>query len=128
MPASERRLWCCKQGHVMGEVKKLKTRDAQERALMLYERSVERTSLPTEIPALRGRVVGTMHGIRCTICGSSRDWIIGEDAIQELLKHVTASTNQDVVEPINSRMHDAQRGQADAAATIINTISRAGAM
>jgi hypothetical protein len=29
-----------------------------------------------------------MDDIRCTICGHKRDWMIGEDGMQQLLKSV----------------------------------------
>jgi len=57
------------------------------RALMLYESSVEQADVPASLPALRGRVSGSMDAIQCTICHHTRDWIIGQDGMQELLSH-----------------------------------------
>lgn len=85
MPASERRMWKCPRGHVIGEVKYL-TRDkgVRVRALMQYDRS--ETKLPDELPALRAKLIGDAYDVRCTICGTVRDWYMGEDAINELLE------------------------------------------
>lgn len=85
MPANERRLWWCPKGHIMGEVKKVTVGQHRVRALMLYEQSVESANVPPALPALRGKVIGSMDDICCTLCGRTRDWIIGEDGMQELL-------------------------------------------
>lgn len=87
MPANERRLWWCPKGHIMGEIKKIKVGEHTVRALMLYERSLEPAEVPPAMPALRGKVIGSMDAIRCTICEHTRDWIIGADGLKELLGH-----------------------------------------
>ena len=73
----------------MGEIKKVTVGGSRVRALMLYEVSVEHDDVPPTLPALRGRVVGSVEEIQCTICKYKRDWIIGQDGMQELLSHVT---------------------------------------
>lgn len=73
----------------MGEIKKVTVGQNRVRALMLYEVSVEQNNVPPSLPALRGKVVGSMEEIQCTICKYKRDWIIGQDGMQELLSHVT---------------------------------------
>lgn len=88
MPANERRLWFCEKGHVLGEVRRIEVNDRNVRALMLYEHSFHSDNLPAEMPELRGKVIGSMDAIRCTICGRTRDWIIGEDGMQALLGKV----------------------------------------
>ena len=89
MPANERRLWWCPKGHIMGEIKRVQVGEHRVRALMLYETSVDALDVPASLPALRGRVVGSMDEIQCTICKHKRDWIIGQDGMQELLSHVS---------------------------------------
>lgn len=86
MPANERRLWAGKCGHILGEIKRVVLGEHRVRALMLYEMSV--LQAPEVMPLLRGKVIGSMDAIRCTICGRERDWILGEDAMQELLSRV----------------------------------------
>ena len=73
----------------MGEIKSIVVNSRTVRALMLYERSVYLNELPADIPELRGKVIGSMDTIRCTICGRTRDWIIGEDGMQALLSRVS---------------------------------------
>ncbi len=87
MPANERRLWWCPKGHIMGEIKRVVVGEHQVRALMLYEKSVEQADVPASLPALRGKVIGSMDDIQCTVCNHKRDWIIGQDGMQELLSH-----------------------------------------
>jgi hypothetical protein len=72
----------------MGEVRRVVVSKGPVRALMLYEQSLATVgAVPAGVPTLRGRVVGSMDAIRCTVCGRVKDWIIGEDAIAELLEH-----------------------------------------
>ena len=86
MPANERRFWRAGCGHILGETKRVASGTGTARALMLYESSVEQE--PAELPPLRGRVIGSMDAIRCTLCGRQRDWIIGEDALSGLIERV----------------------------------------
>ena len=91
MPATERRFWPRPEvhQHVLGEIKIIYVGEAKIRALMLYEQSVERDAIPEEMPPLRGRLVGEMDDIHCTICGRSvGDWLVGEDAMMALLSRV----------------------------------------
>lgn len=55
--------------------------------LMLYETSA--LYKPQSLPTLRGKVVGEMREIKCTVpgCGATRDWLIGEDALSALAEH-----------------------------------------
>lgn len=86
MPAGERRLWWCRHGHVLGEVKFALIASRRVRALMLYEVSVPLEAVPEELPTLRGRVTSGMDDIRCTICGAVKNWEVGEDALGALLE------------------------------------------
>lgn len=88
----ERRFWRFSCGHIGGEIHVEDARQGSTaghvRQLLLYEQSL--TIVPTVLPGseipLRGRIEGTVRDLRCTICGSTRDWIMGEDALQQLLK------------------------------------------
>lgn len=87
----ERRFWWCIKGHLMGEIGRVRTREtgATLPALYLYEQSVASVDdLPVEMPVLRGRVIGDMLGIPCTICKHERDWFAGEDSMARLLARV----------------------------------------
>jgi len=86
MSAGERRLWWCRKGHILGEIKHVQVGRHRVRALMLYEQSVTLEGLPSELPVLRGRVTGGMDAIQCTLCHAERDWVVGEDALNALLE------------------------------------------
>jgi hypothetical protein len=58
---------------------------------MLYEQSVGRGCEPPEETPLRGKVIGSMDAIHCTICGRVHDWILGQDAVIELLSKVNST-------------------------------------
>jgi len=90
MPANERRFWPRQQkdDHSLGEVKIIKVGEHKVLALMLYETSVARCDAPAELPMLRGKVIGSMDSIRCTVCGKLHDWIIGEDAMFGLIEMI----------------------------------------
>jgi hypothetical protein len=87
MPAGDRRFWPRpeKDRHILGEIRCVTVGETKVQALMLYESSFGRGCEPPEDVALRGKVIGSMDAIRCTICGKVHDWIIGQDAVNELL-------------------------------------------
>ena len=88
MPAHERRFWprADVHQHVLGELAHVYIGQTRVRALMLYEISVERDQVPAELPILRGKVIGDMDQLSCTLCGRPvADWHIGEDAIEALI-------------------------------------------
>jgi hypothetical protein len=93
MPATDRKPWPRPviHEHVLGEVVRVNVGQYQARVLMIYEQSVERNSIPDGLPPLRGRLLGDMDGVRCTICGREvANWHVGEDAMQALLSLVTS--------------------------------------
>jgi hypothetical protein len=94
MSANERRFWPRPEVHlhVLGEVRRIFIGQTEVRALMLYEQSVERDQVPAELPALRGKLIGDMDAICCTVCGQSvADWHIGEDAMEALLNRIVST-------------------------------------
>lgn len=91
MPANERRFWPRPDvhDHVLGEVVYVFIGQTRVRALALYETSVEREQVPEELPPLRGKVIGDVDAIVCSICGTPvADWHIGEDAMEILINRV----------------------------------------
>lgn len=91
MPANERRFWprLDVHRHVLGELAYMYIGQTRVRALMLYETSVERDQIPAELPTLRGKVIGDVDGLVCTLCGKSvADWHISDDAIEALISRV----------------------------------------
>lgn len=92
-PARERRYWPRPEEdrHILGEIGCIAMGETQIKALMLYERSVGRGADPPEDMMLRGKVIGSMDAIHCTICGRVHDWIIGQDAMDELLERINSA-------------------------------------
>lgn len=93
MAAAERRFWPRPEAHahVLGEVRHAFIGQNRVRALMLYEQSVERDQVPADLPVLRGKVIGDVDEITCTICGKSvADWHIGDDALEALLNRIVS--------------------------------------
>jgi hypothetical protein len=87
----KRRYWCCPRGHILGEVRRVAIgaeSGIKVGTLMLYETSA--TYKPQSLPVLRGKVVGEMRDIKCTVpgCGAIRDWMIGEDAMSALMERI----------------------------------------
>ncbi len=89
-PTENRRYWPRPEEdrHILGEIRCIMVGETQVKALMLYETSHGRGGEPPVLTQLRGKVVGSMDAIRCTICGKVHDWIIGQDALDELLSKV----------------------------------------
>lgn len=90
MPANERRFWVGKCGHVMGEIRRVMVGEHHKvRALWLYRHSVrEANDVSEELPPKRMLIIGTVNEIECTICGCTRDWILGEDGLKQILDEV----------------------------------------
>jgi hypothetical protein len=99
MPANDRRYWPRPEQdhHILGEVKRIKVGRTEVLALMLFESSQGRGNEPAEDLPLRGRPIGSMDAIRCTICGKVHDWIIGQDAMDELLERSEVKHDQDSI-------------------------------
>lgn len=92
MTTNDRRYWPSPQEdkHILGEIQHIMLGQVPIRALMLFEQSISRGGEPPEETSLRGKVIGSMDAIRCTICGRVHDWIIGQDAMNELLSKVNS--------------------------------------
>ncbi len=81
----DKRFWFGKCGHVLGEIRTVVYGKREVKALAVYEQSL--AAVPSETPVVRAVAIGSLDRIRCTMCGETRDWIIGEDAIESLLEH-----------------------------------------
>lgn len=93
MPANERRFWPSpkKHKHILGEVKRVYIENRRVVVLMIYEQSVYRDATHLELPVTRGKLLGDMDEIYCTICKKAvADWRVGEDALDALLSRVVA--------------------------------------
>lgn len=84
--------WRCRNGHHMGQVIR---NGSGVRVLLLY-----RQALDPERPSARmgeidiiAIIEGYTTDVRCSICGSIRSWIPGEEALQALLDRARELNN-----------------------------------
>jgi len=79
--------WLCPSGHTLGEINTCKADSGVKvRKLYLYRQADN----PADVIA---EITGPVVNIACSICGCTRDWHIGDEAIQELLeKHKISHT------------------------------------
>lgn len=76
--------WVCRgnRQHMLGQV--------QDRRLYLYRQAIDLEAL--ELPAVD--VIGVVDGymdVRCSICGASRPWIPGPEAIRRMVREFAKS-------------------------------------
>jgi len=78
--------WVCNNGHVLGQVKQNGKGVTQ---LYLYREAViasmENDDEMAEVDVM-AVVEGLVMDVRCSICGSVRTWVPGEEAIRRLLE------------------------------------------
>lgn len=75
MDGVDRQAWRCPNGHVLGRVQRSSSRIRQ---LVLFRHA----------DGPEDDVIGTLEGtseIVCSVCGYSRTWVPGEEAIRDLL-------------------------------------------
>ena len=69
----------CPSGHVLGVVDRS---ESGIRRLHLYREAVQKGEVGKDFV----KIIGLTHEITCSICKCKRDWVPGEEAIQELLE------------------------------------------
>ena len=82
--------WRCEHGHVMGMVQKNGRGITQ---LWLYRESIDVSLTPTLTSAMAevdvmAVVEGLVLDVCCSVCGSVRTWVPGEEAIKRLMEQV----------------------------------------
>ena len=81
--------WKCPHGHVLGLVERVRMENGLGQSrhisrLLLYRHALDpEQARPTEVDVI-GALEGTMLRIRCDVCGETRTWMIGQDAIERL--------------------------------------------
>lgn len=75
----EVKVWRCKNGHVLGRVQR---NGSGIRQLMLY-----READPEEIDVI-AVIEGYVADVRCSLCGSFRTWVPGQEAMDRLIRQV----------------------------------------
>jgi hypothetical protein len=85
--------WHCKNGHLLGLVKRVKIELPDGMALhvsrlLLFRQAVDREAVNLEEIDVIAAVEGTALEIRCSVCGEVRPWYIGADAMERLLEKI----------------------------------------
>jgi len=73
------KLFLCPSNHVLGVVERS---ESGIRRLHLFREAVRKGEVGKDFAV----IVGLTYEITCSICGCRRDWVPGEEAIQELLE------------------------------------------
>jgi hypothetical protein len=84
MPPTDRVFKRCERDHIVGEVVHEQVSGAIISGLAVYE--VSSVIAPPRLPILRGKVFGTSIGFKCTLCGATYNWYIGEDFLKAIFK------------------------------------------
>jgi NAD-dependent SIR2 family protein deacetylase len=75
--------WRCSNGHKLGVVVRNSSRIRQ---LWVYRQAIDDTvEEPAEVDVL-GIAEGTLFDVRCSICGSNRTWVPGDEAIKRIIE------------------------------------------
>jgi hypothetical protein len=76
--------WKCRNGHVLGLVAR---NGSKRRRLLLYRNAVDMSDDPCEVDVM-ALVEGYVADVRCSICGSVRTWVPGQEAMDRLVEMV----------------------------------------
>jgi len=80
--SEEQKAWKCKNGHVIGQVRKAGNGIHQ---LLLYRQAVDFEGEPEEVDVM-AVVEGTVMEIRSSICDEVRTWVTGQVAMEKLIE------------------------------------------
>ena len=81
------KVWNCPRGHHMGQVVR---NGSGVRVLLLYRQSLDpaQTAMEMDEVDVIAVVEGYVAEVKCSVCGSIRAWIPGQEALQQLLNRV----------------------------------------
>ena len=79
---SEIKPWRCINGHVLGQVQR---NGSGIRQLLLYRNAIDEKEMLDEVDVM-AIVEGYVANVRCSICGQTRTWVPGEEALRALLE------------------------------------------
>ncbi len=82
--------WKCKQGHVMGQVRR---NGSGIRQLLLYREAVDKDAQDILSPDVMAIVEGYAAEVTCSVCGCVRTWVPGQEAMDRLIEHVLGRRN-----------------------------------
>lgn len=77
--------WMCKRGHTLGVVRRHKNGSYHVMRLELFRQALAKDGDGDVIAVAEGTVLN----VRCSICGATRTWVMGQDAMERLLGRVT---------------------------------------
>lgn len=87
----ELKAWKCKNGHVLGQVRKSGEGVHQ---LLIYRKAVDfETEAPEEVDIM-GVAQGTVLEIRCDICNDERTWQAGAVSLEKLIESYSKLVKQ----------------------------------
>lgn len=81
---TEMKTWCCPSGHVLGQVLR---NGSGVRQLLVYRQAIDRGALG-EAPEVMAVAEGLVLDVRCSVCGSLRTWVPGQEALERLIRQV----------------------------------------
>lgn len=84
----EMKEWKCKQGHVMGQVRR---NGSGVRQLLLYREAVDKDAQDILSPDVMAIVEGYAAEVTCSVCGCVRTWVPGQEAMDRLVAMVLRS-------------------------------------
>lgn len=81
----EVKAWKCREGHVMGQVRR---NGSGVRQLLLYRQAVDQEAAERQEVDVMAIVEGYTAEVTCSVCGSVRTWVPGQEAIARLVANV----------------------------------------
>ena len=91
--ADELKVWMCKNGHVLGQVRRSGKGVHQ---LLIYRKAVDfATGTPEEVDVM-AVAEGTVMEIRCDICGEMRTWEAGAELMEKLVASYSKMVKESV--------------------------------
>lgn len=80
--------WKCPNGHTLGVARREKIGGRWLTRLALYREAVDETANDGDSPSAPDVIAivdGAAIDVQCSICGATRTWSVGQDALEHLL-------------------------------------------
>lgn len=82
----EAKRWKCPGGHTLGVVRRVKNGRYHLARLELFRQALADGDGEVDVIAV---LEGTVLNVRCSICGATRTWMMGEDALERLMEKIS---------------------------------------
>lgn len=86
---AEVKVWRCENGHGLGVVQRTKSGGHWLTRLALFRQAIDSQDEHLVEVDVIATVEGTTLDVRCSVCGATRSWFMGEAAIAKLLEKVS---------------------------------------